>query len=197
MKFGLTTAPASFKNLVNGIFADFLDIFVVVYIDDIMVFSNSEEDHFKHVASILQRMRDNNIFCKDSKCVFHASSGEYLGYVISNDGLKIYYSKVQKILHLPQPKNIKAIQSFLGFAKFHFHLIKQSSKKITSLTSLVKKDTPFIFNEEALGKFHILKEAFTIAPIIAHFNPSLPTIVENDASDYAMGAVLSQVNHSN
>ncbi|MBW0565659.1 hypothetical protein O181_105374 [Austropuccinia psidii MF-1] len=105
-------------------------------------------------------------------------------------------SKVQQILNWPQPRNIKALQYFLGFANFYHHFIKNYSKKITSLNSLLKKYYPFIFNEEALSQFQILKEAFTTAPILAHFNPSLPTIVETDASDYALGAVLSQLNDS-
>ncbi|MBW0473199.1 hypothetical protein O181_012914 [Austropuccinia psidii MF-1] len=142
MPFGLTNAPASFQNLVNGIFADFLDVFVVAYLDDIMVFSSSEEEHVKHVTSVLQRLRDKNLFSKASKCVFNSSSVEYLGYVVSSDGLKMDSSK------------------------------------------------------EALSQFQLLKEAFTTAPILAHFNPSLPTIVDTDASDYALGAVLSQLNDS-
>ncbi|MBW0554343.1 hypothetical protein O181_094058 [Austropuccinia psidii MF-1] len=85
--FDLTNESASFQNLVNDIFADFLHTFVVVYLDDIMVFSSSEEEHVKHVASVLQRLIDNNLFAKASKCVFHASSVEYLGYVVSSDGL--------------------------------------------------------------------------------------------------------------
>ncbi|MBW0546498.1 hypothetical protein O181_086213 [Austropuccinia psidii MF-1] len=161
-----------------------------------MVFSSSEEEHVKHVASVLQRLRDNNLFAKASKCVFHASSVEYLGYVVSSDGLKMDSSNVQQILNWPQPRNIKALQSFLGFASFYRCFIKNYSKKITALTSLLKKESPFIFNEEALSQFQILKEAFTTAPILSHFNPSLPTIVETDASDYALGAVLSQVNDS-
>ncbi|MBW0571429.1 hypothetical protein O181_111144 [Austropuccinia psidii MF-1] len=139
MPFGLTNAQASFQNLVNNTFADFLDVFVVVYLDDIMVFSTSEEEHVKHLASVLQRLRDNNLFAKSSKCGI----------------LGLYYSK-----------------------------------KITSLTSLFQKDSPSIFNEEALSRFQLLKEAFTTAPILSHFNPSLPIIVETDAS------VLSQVNDS-
>ncbi|MBW0563832.1 hypothetical protein O181_103547 [Austropuccinia psidii MF-1] len=158
MPFGLTNAPASFQNLVNDIFADFLDVFVVVHLDDIIVFSSSEEEHVKHVASVLQRLRDNNLFAKAS--------------------------------------NIKALQSFLCFANFFCRFIKNYSKKITSLTFLLKKDSPFIFNEEALSQFQSLKESSTTAPISSHFNPSLPTIVETDASDYALGAVLSQVNDS-
>ncbi|MBW0540969.1 hypothetical protein O181_080684 [Austropuccinia psidii MF-1] len=130
MPFGLTNAPASFQNLVNDIFADFLDVFLVVYLDDIMVFSSSEEEHVKHVASVLQILRENNFFANASKC-----------------GILGLYS-------------------------------------------------PFIFNEEALSQFQILKEAFTTSPILSHFNPSVPTIVETDASDYALGALLSQVNDS-
>ncbi|MBW0476752.1 hypothetical protein O181_016467 [Austropuccinia psidii MF-1] len=105
-------------------------------------------------------------------------------------------SKVQQILNWPQPKNIKELQSFLGFSHFYHCFIKNYSQKITALTSLLKKDSPFIFNEEALSQFQILKEAFTMAPILSHLNPSLPTIVETDASDYALGTVLSQMNDS-
>ncbi|MBW0491572.1 hypothetical protein O181_031287 [Austropuccinia psidii MF-1] len=196
MPFGLTDSPASFQNLVNDIFADFLDIFVVVYLDDIMVFSSSEEEHVKHLDSFLQRMRDNNFFPKASKCVFHASSVEYLGYVVSSDGLKMDSPKVQKIRNWTQPKIIKALQSLLGFANFYCCFIKNYSKKIAALTSLLKNNSPFIFNEEAFSKFQIIKEAFTTAPILSHFNTSLPTIVDTDTSDYALGSVLSQLNDS-
>ncbi|MBW0592373.1 hypothetical protein O181_132088, partial [Austropuccinia psidii MF-1] len=161
-----------------------------------MVFSSSEEEHVKHVASVLQRLRYNNLFSKASKRVFHASSVECLGYVVSSYGPKMDSSKVQQILNWPQPKNINTLQSFLGFANFYRCFMKNYSKKITSLTSLLNKDSPFIFHEEALSQFQSVKEAFTTAPILSHFNPSLPTIVETDASDYAFDAVLSQLNDS-
>ncbi|MBW0538653.1 hypothetical protein O181_078368 [Austropuccinia psidii MF-1] len=93
MLFGLTDAPASFQNLVNDIFSKSLDILVVVYLEDIMFFSSSEEEHVKHAASVLQRLRDYNLFPKASECVFHASRVEYLAYVVSSDGLKINSSK--------------------------------------------------------------------------------------------------------
>ncbi|MBW0550349.1 hypothetical protein O181_090064 [Austropuccinia psidii MF-1] len=161
-----------------------------------MVFSSSEEEHVKHVAPFFQRLRDNDLFAKASKCVFHASSVEYLDYVVSSDGLKMDSSKVQPILNWPQPKSIKSPQSFLGFANFYHFFIKNYSKKFTSLTSLLRKDSPFIFNEEALSQFQILNESFTTSPMLSHFNPSLPAIVETDASDYALEAVLSQANDS-
>ncbi|MBW0573430.1 hypothetical protein O181_113145, partial [Austropuccinia psidii MF-1] len=117
MPFGLTNSPASFQNLENDIFADFLDVV------------------------------------------------EYLGYVVSSDGLKMDSSNVQQILNWPQPRNIKALQSFLGCSNSYCCFIKNYSKKITSLTSLLKKYSPFIFNEEALSQFQALKEAYTSAPI--------------------------------
>ncbi|MBW0543070.1 hypothetical protein O181_082785 [Austropuccinia psidii MF-1] len=165
MLFGLTNAsPASFQNLVNDIFYDLIDIYVVVYLDDIMVFSKSEEGHLTHASTFLARLRANNLFAKASKCLFHVSSVDFLGYVVSSEGLKMNQAKY--------------------------------SKKISSLTSFLKKDSHFLLNEEALGQFHQLEEAFTIAPVLSHFNPSLPTIVETDASYYALSSVPSQVSDS-
>ncbi|MBW0581631.1 hypothetical protein O181_121346 [Austropuccinia psidii MF-1] len=105
-------------------------------------------------------------------------------------------AKVQQILNWPPPRNLKALQSFLGFANFYRRFIKNYSKKISSLTSFLKKDSCFPLNEEALSQFHQLKEAFTTAPVLSHFNTSLSTIVETDASSYDLGSVLSQVSDS-
>ncbi|MBW0576643.1 hypothetical protein O181_116358 [Austropuccinia psidii MF-1] len=196
MPFWLTNAPASFQNLVNDVFYVLLDIDVVVYLDDIIVFSKSEEEHVPHVSTVLSRLRSNNLFAKASKCLFHVSSVEYLADVVSSEGLKMDQEKVQQILNWPPPRNLKALQSFLGFANFYGRVIKNYSKKISSLTSFLKKDSRFPLNEEALRRFHQLKEAFTISPILSHFDPSLRTIVETDASDYALGAVPSQISDS-
>ncbi|MBW0468938.1 hypothetical protein O181_008653 [Austropuccinia psidii MF-1] len=167
MPFGLTNAPASFQNLVNDIFHVLLDIYVVVYLYDIMVFSKSEEEHVTHVSTVLSRLRANNLCAKASKCLFHVSS--------------------------PPPRNLKALQSFLGFANFYRCFINNYSKKICSLTSFLKNDSRFLLNEEALRQFHQLKETFTISPILSHLDPSLLTILETDASDYTLGSVLSQI----
>ncbi|MBW0584444.1 hypothetical protein O181_124159 [Austropuccinia psidii MF-1] len=161
-----------------------------------MVFSKSEEEHVTHVSTFLSRLRANNLFAKASKCLFHVSSVEYLGYVVSSEGLKMNQANVQQILNWPPSRNLKALQSFLGFANLYCRFIKNYSKKISSLTSFLKKDSCFPPNAEALSQFHQLKEAFITAPILSHFNPSLPTIVETDASNYALGAVLSQVSDS-
>ncbi|MBW0589666.1 hypothetical protein O181_129381 [Austropuccinia psidii MF-1] len=134
-----------------------------------MVFSKSEEEHITHVSPVLSRLRANNLFAKASKFLFHVSSVEYLGYVSSSEGLKMDQAKFQQILNWPPPRNLKALQSFLGFANFSCRYIKNYSKKISSLTSFLKKDSCFPLNEEAL---------------------------KTDASDYALGAVLSQVSDS-
>ncbi|MBW0471169.1 hypothetical protein O181_010884 [Austropuccinia psidii MF-1] len=105
-------------------------------------------------------------------------------------------ANIQLILDWPPPKKLKALQSFFGFANFYHCFIKKYSKKISSLTSFLKKDSCFPLNGEALSQFHQLKEALTTAPILSHFNPSLPTIVKTNASDCALGAVLSQVSDS-
>ncbi|MBW0473630.1 hypothetical protein O181_013345 [Austropuccinia psidii MF-1] len=193
MPFGLTNAPASFQNLVNDICYDLLDVYFVVYLDDIMVFSKSEEYHITHVSTVLSRLRANNLFAKASKFMFHVSSVEYMGYIVSSEGLKMDQAKVQQILNWPPPRSLKTLQSFLGFTSFYCRFIKNYSKKISSLTSFLKKDSCHPLNEEALSQFHQLKEAFTTAPILSHLNPALPTIVEIEECNYALGAVLSQV----
>ncbi|MBW0573141.1 hypothetical protein O181_112856 [Austropuccinia psidii MF-1] len=135
-----------------------------------MVLSKSEEEHFIHVSTALSRLRANNLFAKASKCLFHhVSSVEYLGYVFSSEGLKMDQENVQQILNWPPPRNLKALQSFLGFANFYCSFIKNYSNKISSLTSFLKKGLCFPLNEESL---------------------------KTNASNYALGAVLSQVSDS-
>ncbi|MBW0536251.1 hypothetical protein O181_075966 [Austropuccinia psidii MF-1] len=180
MPFGLTNAPASFQNIVNDIFYDILDVYVVVDLDEIIIFSKYWEEHVTHLSTVPSRLRANGLFAKASKCLFHVSSVEYLVYVVSSEGLKMDQARVQQILNLPPPRNLKALQSFLGFANFYHCFIKNYSKKINSITSFLKKYFRFSLNEEAVRQLHQLKEEFNIAPILSHFDPSLPTIVETD-----------------
>ncbi|MBW0531653.1 hypothetical protein O181_071368 [Austropuccinia psidii MF-1] len=119
MPFWLTNAPGSFKNLFNDIFYDLLDVYVVVYLDGMMVFSKSEEENVTHVFTVLARLRANSLFAEASKCLFNVSSVEYLHYVVSSEGLKMDQAKVQKILNWPPPRNLKALQSFLVFSNFY------------------------------------------------------------------------------
>ncbi|MBW0539293.1 hypothetical protein O181_079008, partial [Austropuccinia psidii MF-1] len=171
MPFGLTNAPASCQNLVNDISYDLLDIYFVVYLDEIMVFSKSEEEHVTHVSTVLARLIANNLFAKASKCLFRVSSVEYLGYVVSSEGLKMDQGKVQQILNWPPPRSLKALQSFLGFPTF-----TAISSRIIQRKLVHSQVSPFPLNDEALRQLHQLKEAFKIAPILLYppFHKLLP-----------------------
>ncbi|MBW0492293.1 hypothetical protein O181_032008 [Austropuccinia psidii MF-1] len=168
--FGSINAPASFQNLVNDLFAYFLATFVVVYLNDIMVFSSSEEEHVKHVASVLQRLMDNNLFAKASNCVFNASSVEYLGYVVSSEGLKMDSSKAQQILNWPQQKNIKALQSFLGFSNFYHCSLKVIRKRSLLLLPSFKK---ILLSSSMRKRLVSFKYSKTLSPLLLSYPISI------------------------
>ena len=192
MPFGLTNAPASFQHFINDIFSDILDNYVVVYLDDILVFSNNKEDHTQHVREVLQRLRNNSLFGKLEKSNFHNSSAVFLGYIVSSNGIKMDPEKVEAVLSWPTPKCVKDIQSFIGFANFYHRFIKDFSKIVTPLTQLTKQNVKWSWNDSTQHAFDTLKTAFTSAPILNYFNPKLPITVETDASDFAIGAIISQ-----
>ncbi|SJL12778.1 related to TY3B TY3B protein [Armillaria ostoyae] len=191
MPFGLTNAPAAFQRFVNDIFADMLDVSVVVYLDDILIYSNNPADHWKHVREVLCRLRANQLYCKGSKCEFHRDSMEYLGYILSPEGLCMSEDKVKAILDWPVPRKVKDIQSFLGFTNFYRRFIHEYSDIVIPLTRLTRKGTPWKFDNKCMAAFNELKQAFTHAPILTHWVPDRQLVMETDASDYAIAAILS------
>ncbi|XP_075180996.1 uncharacterized protein LOC142251834 [Anomaloglossus baeobatrachus] len=192
MPFGLCNAPAAFQHLVNDIFRDIMDQFMVIYLDDILIFSDSLQEHQEHVKTVLTRLRENHLYIKLEKCEFHCSQIQFLGYVISPQGLNMESGKIQAILDWPEPGNIKEVQRFVGFANFYRRFIRNFSEIVRPITLLTKKGQKFVWSTQAQEAFHRLKVCFTSAPILVHPNPALPFIVEVDASDYALGAILSQ-----
>jgi transposase InsO family protein len=191
MPFGLTNAPAAFQRFMNDIFSDLLDVYVVVYLDDIMIYSEDPEKHPEHVREVLRRLRAHDLFCKPEKCEFHANRIEFLGYVVSSEGILMDPGKVKAISDWPEPRNLRDVQSFLGFANFYRRFIHAYSDIVIPLTRLTRKSTTFVFTPECRSAFNALKSAFVSAPVLQHFNPSLPLTVETDASDYAVAAILS------
>ncbi len=191
MPFGLTNAPAAFQRFVNNIFADMLDVSVVVYLDDILIYSNNPTDHQEHIREVLHRLRANGLYYKGSKCEFHRDSVEYLGYILSPEGLRMSEDKVKAILDWPVPRKVKDIQSFLGFANFYRCFIHEYSDIVIPLTHLTCKGTPWKFDDKCMAAFNELKQAFTHAPILTHWVPGRQLVVETDASDYAIAAILS------
>jgi len=191
MPFGLTNAPAAFQRFMNDVFSDLLDVCVVVYLDDILIYSDDITQHQSHVKEVLKRLRKAGLYAKAEKCEFHSDSVEYLGYVLSPAGLTMSDAKVKTIQEWPEPKKVKDIQSFLGFANFYRCFIFNYSDIVIPLTRLTRKDTPWNFNENCRKAFNTLKQAFTSAPILMHWLPDAQLVVETDASDYALAAILS------
>ena len=191
MPFGLSNAPAAFQRFVNEIFADMLDVCVVVYLDDILIYSDNPDDHRKHVKEVLRRLRKHRLYARADKCEFHKDSVEYLGYILSADGLTMSDDKVRTILEWPEPRKVRDIQSFLGFANFYRRFIPSYSEIVLPLTRLTRKNVPWDFSDACRKAFNDLKTAFTRAPVLHHWVPDRQITVETDASDYAIAGILS------
>lgn len=116
---GLTNAPATFQHFVNNIFSDMLDVNVIVYLDDILIYSNDLSNHRKHVREVLHQLCKNGLYANGKKCEFHQTSMEYLGYILSLSGLTMAEDKVKTIVDWPEPREVKDVQSFLGLANFY------------------------------------------------------------------------------
>lgn len=191
MPFGLTNAPAAFQRFMNDIFSDLLDVYVVCYLDDILIYSSNPKDHQNHVKEVLRRLRKHKLFCKPEKCEFHASSIEFLGFIVKPDGLVMDEKKVKVIQDWPEPTTVKEVQRFLGFANFYRRFIQSYSDIVIPLTRLTKKSQPWDFTLKCKAAFKQLKNAFTQAPVLGHYSPDFIPIIETDASDYAIAAILS------
>ena len=191
MPFGLSNAPGAFQRFMNDVFADMLDVCVVVYLDNILIYSTDKSTHRKQVKEVLRRLRKHGLYAKPEKCEFDRESVEYLDYVLSPAGLTMASDKVQTIQDWPEPRRVKDIQSFLGFANFYRRFIYNFSDITVPLTRLTRKNVPFVFGDAEHEAFNYLKSAFVSAPILTHWIPDHPIIVETDASDYALAAILS------
>ena len=192
MPFGLTNAPAVFQALVNDVLRDFLDRFVFVYLDDILIFSSDLAEHQLHVRQVLQRLLENKLFVKAEKCEFHVSSVGFLCYIIESGQVKTDPDKIKAVAEWPEPGSRKLLQRFHGFANFYRRFIRDYSRIAAPLTKLTSPAVPFRWTPEADQAFALLKDRFTSAPILVQPDSSLQFVVEVDASDIGVGAVLSQ-----
>src|SRR5882724_4607312 len=142
MPMGLTNAPAMFQAFMNHIFRDMTDIFVVIYLDDILIFSDSLEDHWVHVRCVLEHLCEYDLHSKPEKCLFHMQKIEFLGFMVTPTGISMDTAKTDMVNVWPTPTNLKAVQAFLGFTKFYCQLIVGFSDIVISLISLTHKETP-------------------------------------------------------
>jgi len=191
MLFGLTNAPAAFQHFMNNVFSDLLDMCIVVYLNNILIYSDNITQYQSHVKEVLKQLRKAGLYTKAEKCEFHSDSIEYLGYVLSPSGLTMSDVKVKTIQEWPEPKKVKEIQSFLDFANFYRCFIFNYLDIVILLTHLTRKNTPWNFDNDCRMVFNTLKQVFISAPILTHWVPDAQLVVEIDASDYALAAILS------
>ncbi|QRW18193.1 Retrotransposable element Tf2 protein [Rhizoctonia solani] len=192
MTFGLTNAPAAFQHFMNKLFKDLLDVCVIIYLDDILIYSKDDATHTQHVHEVLRRLMENQLFCKASKCTFHVTSVEYLGIIVLDKGFSLDKLKIQAVREWPTPTKVKEVQSFLGFANFLRRFVANFSHIARPLHNLVKKDTPWKWETREQEAFQNLKDAITSAPVLCHADPAKPYFLETDASGAALGSILSQ-----
>ncbi len=192
LPFGLTNAPATFMTLMNDIFREYLDQFVVVYLDDILIYSRTREEHVEHVQKVLEILQQHKLYAKISKCEFFKRQVEYLGHFISKDGISVDERKVIAIKNWPIPCSITEVRSFLGLASYYRKFVKGFSTIAAPLTLLLHKDQPYKWDNSQQVAFDELKRLLTSTPVLLLPDPTKPFIVTTDASDIAIGAVLSQ-----
>jgi hypothetical protein len=192
MSFGLTNSPAHFMYLMNSVFMPELGKFVVVFIDDILVYSKSTEDHEQHLRVLLQRLRDHQLYAKFSKCEFWISEVLFLGHVISSEGIVVDPSKVRDVLDWEPPKSVHQVRSFLGLVAYYRRFILNFSKISKPITELLKKGTKYVESKECDEAFQTLKKLLTTSPVLAQPDIAKPFDGYCDASGTGLGCVLMQ-----
>jgi hypothetical protein len=193
--FGLTNAPATFMCLMNNIFIQYLDKFMVVFIDDILVYSKTEEEHDEHLRIVLQTLRKHKLYAKFDKFNFYQNEIQYLGHVISVEGIVVDPKKTKSIMEWPIPKDVADICSFMGITRYYRGFIEGFSKIAYPITSLQKKRTKFNWSEKCQDSFNKLKGLLTTAPILKVENPNKDFTICVDASKEGLGGVLTQEGH--
>lgn len=192
LPMGLCNAPGTFMQLMNDTFRDLLDKSVLVFLDDILVFSRTKEEHIAHVREVLARLRAQKLYAKRSKCEFFRDEVEFLGHRLGANGLAVSQDKVKAVRDWPTPQNVHDVRAFLGLAGFYRRFVKDFSKIALPITSLTKETTPFAWGPLQKEAFEALKLSLCSAPVLLIADPKLPYTLNCDACDYAIGATLQQ-----
>jgi len=194
MPFGLCNAPTTFQALMNDVLRPFLRRFVLVFFDDILIYSKTWADHLRYLRAVLSMLRQHHLFVKRAKCAFGVASVSYLGHVISEAGVAMDPAKVQAIHDWPVPRSARAVRGFLGLAGYYRKFVHNFGSVAAPLTALLKKEG-FSWTDAAAAAFDALKAAVTSAPILAMPDFAKDFVVECDASSHGFGAVLIQDAH--
>jgi transposase InsO family protein len=192
MPFGLTNAPATCQALINNVLREHLDIFVVAYLDDILIYSRNEKEHTEHVRTVLRLLQQHDLLVDPDKCKWHQEELEFLGCIVGKNGVKMSPKKIEVVKNWPTPTTVKEVQAFLGFVNFNRQFIQNFSKIAIPLTELTKKENAFEWTDKADKAFHTLKEACVEPPVLVTFRNGEPLRFETDASDLAIGMCAKQ-----
>jgi hypothetical protein len=195
MSFGLTNAPAYFMYMMNKVFMEYLDKFIVVFIDDILVYSRNEEEHEGHLRLILQKLQNHKLYAKLSNCEFWLKQVAFLGHIISKGGISVDPSKVQDVLSWKTPTSVSDIRSFFGLAGYCQRFIEGFSRISMPMTELLEKDKEFKWTSACESSFQELKKRLTTAPVLVTPDMEKPFSIYCDASGQGLGCVLMQDGH--
>jgi hypothetical protein len=192
MSFGLTNAPAYFMNVMNKVFMEYLDKFVVVFIGDILVYSKTEEEHEEHLRLVLGTLREHQLYAKFSKCQFWLKEVGFLGHVLSAGGLSVDPSLIKSIMERQPPKNVTEVRSFLGLEGYYRKFVEGFSSIAKPMTLLLKKDKKFEWTDKCEESFQELKRRLVSAPILTMPDVTKEFVIYCDASKLGLGSVLMQ-----
>lgn len=195
MPFGLANAPACFQRFIQWVLREYVDIFCFVYLDDILIFSKTKEQHEEHIEKVLRALSDNKLTASAEKCEFFKTEGVFLGFVISTSGLSMDFKKLTTLAELPYPKDIADLRKFLGISNFYRRFIPRFSQVVARLTDLTGSKANVesgLKEKQAKDAFARLRKLFSSAPFLLHFDFAKPRVIQVDASAYAVSGILSQ-----
>ena len=191
---GLCNAPATFSTMMNEDLQGYIDRFCTVYLDDILIFSKTAQDHYSHVAQVLQRLRDHRLYASKKKCFFMTNEVEFLGVIVSDKGLKVNPNKIEVIQKWPKPQSVTEIRGFLGLASFFRRFIKDFSQIAQPLVKLTKKNMSInMWDAECTKAMEHLKDSLVTSPVLIHPDFTKPFKCHVDTSQYAVGGTLTQM----
>ena len=192
MPFGVTNAPAQFMNMMNALLGEYLDKFVLIFLDDVLIYSANPQDHAEHLRKVLGKLREHKLYAKASKCEMLKTSVEFLGQQISKGGMTPTEAKLKAVRDWATPEDVKGVRSFLGFANYYRRFVQNFAAIADPLTSLTRKDVEWQWGPYQRRAFQQLKEALCAAPVLLFPDPKLPYTVVTDVSGTAAGGILMQ-----
>ena len=192
MPFGFTNSPAAFMDLMNRVFHPYFDQFVVVFIDDILVYSKDAQEHEHHLRIVLQTLREKQLFAKLSKCNFWLKEVSFLGHIVSAEGIRVDLVKIEAIMNWKPPRNVSEVRSFLGLVGYYGRCVQGFSVRASSLTRLLGKEVKFKCDDKCQSSFERLKEIPVEAPVLIQPTSGRDYTMYSDASRIGLGCVLIQ-----